>query len=165
MQLKQDRCATSAKLRKEWERRINANETAVNVLLGNLSLWHHVEGPHPDCLHRPSETDLANARTSAAALRRMIAAHGEQDESLKAFAEEIIQAVDSLKQVSWDAIGAERFSLTPRALYNDLVRTAERFLERDEAIRREPIEQYPWDGVAEVRPFGALTKKIVEGVY
>jgi len=40
-----------------------------------------------------------------------------------------------------------------------------RFLERDEAIRREPIEQYPWDGVAEVRPFGALTKKIVEGVY
>jgi hypothetical protein len=40
-----------------------------------------------------------------------------------------------------------------------------RFLERDEAIRREPIEQYPWDGVGEVRPFGALTKKIVEGVY
>ena len=40
-----------------------------------------------------------------------------------------------------------------------------RFLERDEAIRREPIEKYPWDGVAEVRPFGALTKKIVEGVY
>ena len=40
-----------------------------------------------------------------------------------------------------------------------------RFLERDEAIRRAPINQYPWDGVAEVRPFGALTKKIVEGVY
>jgi hypothetical protein len=40
-----------------------------------------------------------------------------------------------------------------------------RFRERDEAIRRQPIEQYPWDGVAEVRPFGALTKKIVEGVY
>jgi len=40
-----------------------------------------------------------------------------------------------------------------------------RFLERDEAIRRAPIEQYPWDGVAEVRPFGAMQKKIVEGVY
>ncbi len=40
-----------------------------------------------------------------------------------------------------------------------------RFLERDEAIRRVPIEMYPWDGVAEVRPFGALQKKIVEGVY
>jgi phenylacetate-coenzyme A ligase PaaK-like adenylate-forming protein len=40
-----------------------------------------------------------------------------------------------------------------------------RFLERDEGKRREPIELYPWDGVAEVRPFGALKKKIVEGVY
>ena len=40
-----------------------------------------------------------------------------------------------------------------------------RFLERDEALRREPCKQYPWDGVAEVRPFGAMTKKIVEGVY
>lgn len=40
-----------------------------------------------------------------------------------------------------------------------------RFLERDEAIRREPCSQYPWDGVAEVRPFGAMEKNIVEGVY
>ena len=40
-----------------------------------------------------------------------------------------------------------------------------RFLERDEAIRREPCPQYPWDGVAEVRPFGAMEKNIVEGVY
>jgi hypothetical protein len=40
-----------------------------------------------------------------------------------------------------------------------------RFLERDEAIRREPREPYAWDGVAEVRPFGALEKNIVEGVY
>jgi len=40
-----------------------------------------------------------------------------------------------------------------------------RFLERDEAIRREPREPYAWDGVAEVRPFGAMEKQIVEGVY
>lgn len=40
-----------------------------------------------------------------------------------------------------------------------------RFLERDEAIRREPCEQFPWDGVADVRPFGGGVKKIVEGVY
>ena len=40
-----------------------------------------------------------------------------------------------------------------------------RFLERDEAIRRKPRNQYAWDGVAEVRPFGAMEKKIVEGVY
>ena len=40
-----------------------------------------------------------------------------------------------------------------------------RFLERDEAIRREPRPPYAWDGVAEVRPFGAMEKTIVEGVY
>jgi hypothetical protein len=40
-----------------------------------------------------------------------------------------------------------------------------RFLERDEAIRRMPIAGYPWDGVGEVRPFGASKQTIVEGVY
>jgi hypothetical protein len=40
-----------------------------------------------------------------------------------------------------------------------------RFLERDEAIRRPPRAQYTWDGVGEVRPFGAMEKTIVEGVY
>jgi len=40
-----------------------------------------------------------------------------------------------------------------------------RFLERDEAIRSEPRAPYAWDGVAEVRPFGAMEKQIVEGVY
>lgn len=40
-----------------------------------------------------------------------------------------------------------------------------RFLERDEAVRRRPRPPYPWDGVGEVRPFGAMEKQIVEGVY
>jgi len=40
-----------------------------------------------------------------------------------------------------------------------------RFLERDEALRRPPRAPYAWDGVAEVRPFGAMEKNIVEGVY
>lgn len=40
-----------------------------------------------------------------------------------------------------------------------------RFLERDEALRRAPCDAYPWDGVAEVRPFGAQAATIVEGVY
>ncbi len=37
--------------------------------------------------------------------------------------------------------------------------------ERDEAIRRPPREPYAWDGVGDVRPFGAMEKQIVEGVY
>ena len=33
-----------------------------------------------------------------------------------------------------------------------------RFLERDEALRRRPRAPYAWDGVAEVRPFGAMVR-------
>jgi len=40
-----------------------------------------------------------------------------------------------------------------------------RFLERDEALRRPPCALYPWDGVAEVRPFRGSEEAIVEGVY
>jgi phenylacetate-coenzyme A ligase PaaK-like adenylate-forming protein len=40
-----------------------------------------------------------------------------------------------------------------------------RFLERDEAIRRPARPPYAWDGVGDVRPFGAMEKTIVEGVY
>ena len=41
-----------------------------------------------------------------------------------------------------------------------------RFLERDEALRIEPYDdRYAWDGVGNVRPYGVMEKKIVEGVY
>jgi hypothetical protein len=40
-----------------------------------------------------------------------------------------------------------------------------RFLERDEAIRRAPCEEFPWDGVGDVRPFQSGTKTVIEGVY
>jgi phenylacetate-coenzyme A ligase PaaK-like adenylate-forming protein len=40
-----------------------------------------------------------------------------------------------------------------------------RFLERDEAVRRGARVPYAWDGVGEVRPFGAMEKNIIEGVY
>lgn len=39
------------------------------------------------------------------------------------------------------------------------------FLERDEAIRTPPIPLYPWDGVADVRPFRKMETNVVEGVY
>ena len=39
-----------------------------------------------------------------------------------------------------------------------------RFLERDEAIRRAPCDEFPWDGVGDVRPFQSGTKTVIEGV-
>jgi hypothetical protein len=40
-----------------------------------------------------------------------------------------------------------------------------RFLERDEAEREPPCEQYPWDGVRSVRPSSRFQPTVVEGVY
>jgi hypothetical protein len=40
-----------------------------------------------------------------------------------------------------------------------------RFLERDEAIRRTPCDEFAWDGVGDVRPFQSGTRTIIEGVY
>ena len=40
-----------------------------------------------------------------------------------------------------------------------------RFLERDEAIRREPCPEFAWDGVGDVRPFRSGSKAVIEGVY
>jgi len=39
------------------------------------------------------------------------------------------------------------------------------FLERDEAIRTPPVPKYPWDGVADVRPFRQEETGVVVGVY
>jgi hypothetical protein len=40
-----------------------------------------------------------------------------------------------------------------------------RFLERDECEREPPCEQFPWDGVRNVRPFSRFKTSVVEGVY
>ena len=47
--------------------------------------------------------------------------------------EEIARAVSSLKVVSWEAIYADRFSLTPHELFQDMVRNAEMHLARRDA--------------------------------
>jgi phenylacetate-coenzyme A ligase PaaK-like adenylate-forming protein len=61
--------------------------------------------------------------------------------------------------VEYDAWGRVELTTLTREFFMP------RFLERDEAIRRKPRAPYAWDGVAEVRPFGAMQKTIVEGVY
>ena len=40
-----------------------------------------------------------------------------------------------------------------------------RFLERDEGERTEPIDPYPWDGVANLRLFTRFEESVVVGVY
>jgi hypothetical protein len=61
--------------------------------------------------------------------------------------------------VSADSLVAGKLATLTKAFFMP------RFLERDEALRRAPRPPYAWDGVAEVRPFGAMEKQIVEGGY
>ena len=61
--------------------------------------------------------------------------------------------------MDYDARGRVELTTLTRELF------LPRFLERDEAVRRRSRGPYAWDGVGEVRPFGAMEKNIVEGVY
>jgi len=71
----------------------------------------------------------------------------------------VVDPEDTEHTVEYDTWGRVELTTLTREFFMP------RFLERDEAIRRKPIAGYPWDGVAQVRPFGVSTQTIVEGVY
>jgi phenylacetate-coenzyme A ligase PaaK-like adenylate-forming protein len=71
----------------------------------------------------------------------------------------VVNPDDTAKTVDYDTWGRVELTTLTKEFFMP------RFLERDEALRRKPRAPYAWDGVAEVRPFGAMTKTIIEGVY
>ena len=71
----------------------------------------------------------------------------------------VVNPDDPLQTVAHGEVGRVELTTLTQELFMP------RFLERDEGIRREPCREYPWDGVGEVRPFGAQAGNIVEGVY
>lgn len=73
----------------------------------------------------------------------------------------VVNPDDTTQTVHYDQWGWVELTTMTREFFMP------RFLERDEALRRKPAttEGFPWDGVAEVRPFGASKSAIVEGVY
>ena len=71
----------------------------------------------------------------------------------------VVDPDDTDKLVDYDTFGRVELTTLTKELF------LPRFLERDEGVRRRPIESSPWDGVGEVRPFGASEQTIVEGVY
>jgi phenylacetate-coenzyme A ligase PaaK-like adenylate-forming protein len=54
-----------------------------------------------------------------------------------------------------------------RAMLTTLTREffVPRFMERDEGVREQPYEKYPWDGVSGVKPFRAFAATTTVGVY
>jgi phenylacetate-coenzyme A ligase PaaK-like adenylate-forming protein len=71
----------------------------------------------------------------------------------------VVDPENTVELVSYGAFGRVELTTLTRELFMP------RFLERDEAMRCEGTEGYPWDGAGQVRPFGAQKKAIVEGVY
>lgn len=71
----------------------------------------------------------------------------------------VVDPKETTQEVAYGAWGRVELTTMTREFFMP------RLLERDEALRRPPCDAFPWDGVAEVRPFGASEKKIIEGVY
>ncbi len=71
----------------------------------------------------------------------------------------VVEPKDPEREVDYDQWGRVELTTLTKEFFMP------RFLERDEAIRRRPIEAYPWDGVGEVRPFRENEQPIIEGVY
>eukprot|EP00973_Karenia_brevis_P096384 12431531-Karenia_brevis.AAC.1 len=139
LDLHSNRCATTTKLRQERERRLENNALAIDVLNDNQHLWRHVNGPDTETLLNPSENNLGEARAAVERLRELIDARGPNENGLEIFAKEIEAAVNTLKIASWEAIRVERFTLTPKGLYDELVRNVQCvFNKREgEAARRK----------------------------
>ena len=148
MELQTSRMATISKLKREWVRREEDNENAVERIRKNVSLWKHVCSLDPEKLLRPSETDLATAQSAVDALNRMVGTRetGHDQLHVEAFVEELASAVQQIKVVTWEAIRRDRFSLTPEGLFDGLSRTAAALLSQVDArairghsyLEREP---------------------------
>lgn len=72
---------------------------------------------------------------------------------------EVVDPDDPEKHVPYGETGRVMLTTLTRECF------IPRFLERDEAERERPWENFPWDGVQNVRPFQKLQESVVEGVY
>jgi hypothetical protein len=72
---------------------------------------------------------------------------------------EVVDFDDATRIVGYGETGRVRLTTLTKETF------IPRFLERDECEREAPCDQYPWDGVRNVRPFSRFQKSVVEGVY
>jgi hypothetical protein len=72
---------------------------------------------------------------------------------------ELVDPADPERRVDYGETGRVMLTTLTREFFMP------RFLERDEAERAAPAAEFPWDGVSNVRPLGALESSVVVGVY
>ena len=88
MELCESRVATSDKLRKEWEKRLENNAMAVDRLQENRQLWLSAGGPDPEMLGTPTPQQLEDVAKTLGTLDAMLEKHGPTG-GLDSFIEEI----------------------------------------------------------------------------
>ncbi|HKQ49058.1 MAG TPA: hypothetical protein VJZ71_13390 [Phycisphaerae bacterium] len=72
---------------------------------------------------------------------------------------EVVSFEDEKTVVPYGAWGRVRLTTLTQEFFMP------RFSERDEALRTPPCDPYPWDGMANVRPYSRFATTVVEGVY
>ncbi len=72
---------------------------------------------------------------------------------------EVVDPDNTDQLAEYGALGRTRLTTLTKEFF------LPRFLERDEGVRCPPCDRWPWDGIADVRPFSGFAKPIVEGVY
>ena len=72
---------------------------------------------------------------------------------------ELVKPSDTDKAVDYGETGRVMLTTLTKEFFMP------RFLERDEGERAEPINEYPWDGVENLRLFSEFNKSVVVGVY
>ncbi|OOM07470.1 hypothetical protein [Clostridium saccharobutylicum] len=71
----------------------------------------------------------------------------------------VVDVNDKLKKVEYGERGQVSMSLMTPDIFIPW------HLERDEVVRIEPLGEYTWDGVANIKPLDSLGSTIIEGVY
>ena len=99
LELHQSRLATSAKLRAEWDRRLEKNAVAVDVLNSNRLLWMTAGGADPETLISPTEISLDHCARTVQLLQAMLQKHGPRG-GLDSFVQDIETAAKMMKVVS-----------------------------------------------------------------
>ena len=90
-------------LRYEWDKRLDKNAAAVDVLNSNRQLWQMAGGADPDTLANTTELSLEQCHVTAQVLHSMLEKHGPQG-GFDSFVEDIEKAVKMLRFVSPELI-------------------------------------------------------------
>ncbi len=138
------RMATTAKLRHEFDKRTDNNFQATEVLRNNEKLWKEMGGPNPDELFDPSYQSLGEAQLAANKLQIILDKGGKDRDQLAQCAEEIVEAVSQIRLTGWEAIYRERFSITPMAAWDAIVRNTEALIgrrDRESEMRRKRLAE------------------------